>query len=102
MGREWAMIEGSVREKPNRCHIANGRQQRLMMWGPPKTLRDLIWAGINTIADGGEPPPLLVITTAQGEELDAGEVRRHVRLGEIAGLEVTHTSLRVTRVTPQT
>lgn len=100
MGPEWSMLEHSVREKPNRCVIAADANRRLMMWGPPPTLRDMIWAGINVIADGREPEPLIVITAQQGEELNAGEKRRHVQLGKIAGLEVAHTTLRTTRVDP--
>jgi hypothetical protein len=100
MGPEWSMLEATIRQKPNSCHIVNGDGRRLMMWGPPNTFRDLVWAGINVMADGIHPKPLVVVTSPQGEELDIGEKRRHVRLGAIAGLDVRHTSLRVTRVTP--
>lgn len=98
LGRDWADVDGTIREKPNRCVITNGREQRLMIWGPPKTLRDLVWAGINSIADNRQPTPLLVVATPRGDVLSESEKQRHVRLGQIAGLEVTHTVLRVTRV----
>jgi hypothetical protein len=97
LGPGWDAIDGTIREKPNRCVISNGHDERLMMWGPPKTLRDTVWAGINAVADG-LPTPLLVVATPQGQVLDDGEKRRHVRLGRLAGLDVRHTVLRITHV----
>jgi hypothetical protein len=99
MGSEWSVMEATIREKPNRCVIDDGRQERLMMWGPPKTLRDLVWAGLNAVADGNELP-LVVVTIPQGHELHSGEKKRHVELGRVAGLDVRHTTLRTVRVTP--
>jgi hypothetical protein len=64
-------------------------------------LRDLVWAGIIAIADEREPAPLIVVAAPRGEALSQGEMKRHLRIGEIAGLEVRHTNLRVTRVAPQ-
>ena len=98
MGAGWSVLEDTIREKPNRCVICDGHEERLMMWGPAKTLRDLVWAGINTVVDGVEPAPLLVVASPQGHELGPGEKTRHAELGHTAGLEVRHTVLRVTRV----
>lgn len=97
-GDRWNAVDRTIREKPNRCVITDGNDERLMIWGPPKVLRDLVWAGINAVADGGESPPLIVVASPRGESLGPGDIRRHVRIGEIAGLEVRHTTLRVTRV----
>jgi hypothetical protein len=97
----WDAVDGTIREKPNRCVISDGRDKRLMIWGPPKVLRDLVWAGITAVADGREPAPLIVVASPYGESLDQGEIKRHIRIGEIAGLEVRHTTLRVTRVVPR-
>lgn len=101
LGKHWDAVEGTVREKPNRCVISNGQDKRLMIWGPPKVLRDLVWAGITAVADGGGPAPLVVVAAPRGESLGQAEMKRHVRVGEIAGLEVRHTTLRVTRVVPR-
>ena len=92
LGTGWDAVEGTLREKPNRCVISNGQDQRLMMWGPPKTLRDIMWAGINAVADE-EPTPILVVAITHGQPLDAGEKRRHVHLGSLAGLDVRHVTL---------
>jgi hypothetical protein len=100
LGNSWDMVEGTIGEKPNRCVISDGRDKRLMIWGPPKVLRDLVWAGINAVADGLQPVPLLVVSAPRGLVLAEGEMQRHIRLGSIAGLEVRHTVLRLTRVKP--
>lgn len=97
LGEGWRAVDGTIVEKPNRCVVTNGREKRLMMWGPPKTLRDIVWAGINARADD-DPTPLLVVAVHQGHILDEGEKRRHAQLAGYAGLEVRHTVLRATRV----
>jgi hypothetical protein len=99
LGEGWDLVEATIREKPNRCLISSGGEERLMIWGPPKTFRDMIWAGINALADG-LATPLLVVATPQGHVLDEGEKRRHIQLGRLAGLDVRHTALRLTRVIP--
>jgi hypothetical protein len=101
LGEGWDLVDGTIREKPNRCVITNHCGERLMIWGPPKTLRDLVWAGINAIAGNPELRPLLVVASPRGEALSDWEMQRHIRLGQIAGLDVHHTVLRVTRVTPE-
>lgn len=98
MGASWDTLNSTIREKPNRCEISDGINKRLMIWGPPKVLRDLVWAGIIAVADGREPTPLIVVAAPRGESLDQSEIKRHVRIGKIAGLEVRHTTLRITRV----
>jgi hypothetical protein len=101
LGEDWDAIDGTISEKPNRCVVSNGHDKRLMMWGPPKVLRDLVWAGINAIADSRQPPPVLVVAAPHGDVVSESEKQRHIRLGQIASLDVRHTVLRVTRVTPQ-
>jgi hypothetical protein len=101
LGEDWDLVDGTIREKPNRCLVSNHRGERLMIWGPPKTLRDLVWAGIIAVADNREPRPLLVVATPRGDVLGDREKQRHIRLGQIAGLDVHHTILRVTRVAPR-
>lgn len=98
LGDGWDASEETIREKPNRCFISDDSEERLMMWGPPRTLRDIMWAGINALADG-QPKPLLVVTIPYSTRMDDGEMRRHVLLGEIAGLDVRHATLRPTAVT---
>jgi hypothetical protein len=93
LGDSWDMVEGTIREKPNRCLISDGRHERLMIWGPPKTLRDMVWAGINAVVDR-EPEPLLIVASSPGQAPDSGEKSRYVVLGEITGLDIMHTVVR--------
>lgn len=93
LGGSWDMVDGTVREKPNRCLVSDGRHERLMLWGPPKTLRDMVWAGINAVVDR-EPDPLLVVASSPGQVPDSGERRRHLLLGEITRLDIRHTIVR--------
>lgn len=101
LGDEWRAVDGTIREKPNRCIVSDNHQKRLMIWGPPRTLRDLVWAGITTIADGREPAPIIVVASPRGESPSPGEMKRHIRIGEIANLDVQHTTLRLIRVPAQ-
>jgi hypothetical protein len=86
LSEDWDAIEGSIEEKPIRCLISDRYQERLMIWGPPETLRDMVWRGIIATADH-EPVPLLVVAFSYGHSLDDGEKRRNVLLGKIAGLD---------------
>ena len=97
LGVGWDAVDGTVAEKPNRCVVSDGQEERLMMWGPPKALRDIVWAGINARADN-DPTPILVVAVQHGQMLNDGEKRRHTQLAGYAGLEVRHAVLRPTRV----
>jgi hypothetical protein len=98
LGYSWDAINDTIRQKPNRCLISDGNNMRLMIWGPPKTLRDLIWAAIVAVADARDSAPLIVVATPRGETLSQSEKTRHVRIGQVADLDVRHTTLRSVRV----
>lgn len=98
-GASWRVVDGTVQEKPNRCRITDAHTERLMIWGPPSNLRALIWAGLNSAIDG-EPAPSIVVTTLQGQPLGHGERQRHIALGQRAGIDIFHTTLRPTIESP--
>lgn len=98
LGGDWRALDGTIREKPNRCVVSDDDQQRLMIWGPRRTLRDLVWAGITAIADGREPTPVIVVASPRGESPSQEDMKRHIRIGEIANLDIRHTTLRLIRV----
>jgi hypothetical protein len=98
LGDSWRAVDGTIREKPNRCLISDGLQERLMIWGPPRTLRDLVWAGIVATADGREPTPVIVVASQRGESPSQAEVRHHTRIGQIASLDIRHTTLHLTHI----
>ncbi|MFI8927682.1 hypothetical protein ACIG3E_08410 [Streptomyces sp. NPDC053474] len=96
LGEDWAVLSGTLREKPNRCHVTDGNHQKLLIWGNPRNLKSLVWAGLNARVDG-LPAPLVVISLLQGERLPDSERRRHKRLCELAGLDVQVITTRATR-----
>jgi hypothetical protein len=96
-GQSWDSID-PIHEKPLRCRVTNGQKDRLLIWGPPLTLRDLVWAGINAMVDQ-EPTPLLIIAIPFGQHFGEAEKRRHANLCQVAGLEVQHLVVRATKVT---
>jgi len=93
LGSEWVVREQTIRVKPNRCEVSDGRSSRLMIWGKSANFRALIWAGINAEVDH-EPTPLLVVVSRQGQRLSDGEITRHILLARQVKIEVRHTILR--------
>lgn len=93
LGKGAVVIDGSVREKPNRCRVLLDSSEVLMFWDKVRNLQNLVWAGLNTLVDDGYSP-ILVVTLFQGEKLSDGERRRHQELCHRAGLEVRHVTVR--------
>ncbi|MFC9818574.1 hypothetical protein ACFWG6_07005 [Streptomyces erythrochromogenes] len=93
LGKAAVVIDGSVREKPNRCRVLLGPSELLMFWDKVRNLQNLVWAGLNTLVDEGSSP-VLVLTLLQGEKLSDNERRRHQEICRRAGLEVRHVTVR--------
>lgn len=98
LGEDWTVLSGTLREKPNRCQVTDGQGQKLMIWGNPRNLKSLVWAGLNARVDG-LPSPIVVISLLQGERLTESERRRHQKVCELAGLDVRVITTRATRTT---
>ncbi|TXS35109.1 hypothetical protein EAO75_45405 [Streptomyces sp. uw30] len=98
LGEDWSVLGGTLQEKPNRCQVTDGRRQMLMIWGSPRNLKSLVWAGLNARVDG-LPPPVAVINLLQGERLTESEQQRYERVCELAGLDVRVITTRATRTT---
>jgi hypothetical protein len=92
-GVEWAPLEGTVKDKPNRCIVSDGGNQLVqMLWGPPRAFQSLVWASLNAVIDQ-QPMPVMVVLTRQGERLTDGQVGRHRRIAERIGIEVRHLTV---------
>lgn len=98
LGEDWTVLSGTLREKPNRCQVTDGQGQMLMIWGAPRNLKSLVWAGLNARVDA-LPSPIVVINLLQGERLTENERRRHQKVCELAGLAVRVITTRTTRST---
>ncbi|MGI5437769.1 hypothetical protein ACQEV4_10120 [Streptomyces shenzhenensis] len=99
LGEDWTVLSGTLREKPNRCQVTDGQKQMLLIWGNPRNLKSLVWAGLNARVDK-LPPPIVVISLLQGERLTESERRRHQEVCKLAGLNVRVITSRATRTTP--
>jgi hypothetical protein len=97
LGPNWRADLSTLDIKPTQCVVKGPGSERLMMWAPPQSLQDLIWAGINAKVDH-RPEPLLIVGLAQGQRLSEGEQARQRLIAEVAGLNLIHTTLRLMRV----
>lgn len=98
MGEDWTVLGGTLQEKPNRCQVTDGRSRMLMIWGNPRNLKSLVWAGLNARVDR-LPSPVVVINLLQGERLTESERRRHQNVCELVSLDVRVITTRATRTT---
>lgn len=97
LGADWAVVGGSVGEKPMRCHVELGDARRLVIWGPEPSLKELFWhAAVHLLTDTDDEDPLIVITKRGNAPLDATLWRRAKALGELIGCDVAQVSLAVT------
>jgi hypothetical protein len=98
-GAEWTPIEGTVKDKPNRCTVGDGSNRIGMVWGPPRAFQSLVWASLNAVVDD-LPTPVMVVVTRQGERLTNGQIDRHRRIAARIGVEVSHLTVSATRNRP--
>lgn len=88
-GEGWSAQESTLKIKPNKCVVGRSDATALMIWGYPKKLGDLVWAGIEAKVDR-TPQPRLVITVPQGTRLSESEKQRHKDLANVASLDLVH------------
>ncbi len=92
-GAEWVPMEGTLKDKPNRCTVSDGGDQLAqMLWGPPRAFQSLVWASLNAVVDE-QPTPIMVVVSRQGERLTDGQIGRHRRIGRRIGVEVRHLTV---------
>ena len=70
-----------------------------MLWGSPKALRDLIWAAMVAKVDSAANV-VVVLCCTRAEHLTEADRKRHISLGELAGIPVIHTDVTKRRVLP--
>jgi hypothetical protein len=91
-GSSWTTRSGTLRTKPNRVVIESGDASRLMLWGGRRALRDLVWAAMVAQVDDAAAT-VVVLCATRAEHMTDAERKRHVALGELAGVEVVHTDV---------
>lgn len=95
----WHVVEGSIRDKPNGCLITKGDERVEMIWGPPRAFQSLVWAALNAVVDGAQPP-VIVVVTHQGERLAEGQVARHQKMGQVLNVVVRHVTANTEPASP--
>jgi hypothetical protein len=92
-GADWAPLEGTLKDKPNRCTLSDrGGKLAQILWGPPRAFQSLVWASLNAVVDD-QPTPVMVVVTRQGERLTDGQVGRHRRIARRIDVEVRHLTV---------
>lgn len=97
LGNDWAVVDGSVGEKPMRCTAERGGSRRLLVWGPETSLKELFWhAAMHVAEHGADDSPLIVVTRRGNAPVDTALWRRATRLAELIGCDAMQASLGVT------
>jgi hypothetical protein len=93
LGDEWAIVPGSIGEKPMHCLVADGVQQRYVCWGKPSAFRDLLWAAVNK-ALGSSIRPMIVVYLSEGKTISARQRRLHERIADHCALDLAYVHRR--------
>ncbi|OBB00970.1 hypothetical protein A5666_08540 [Mycolicibacterium fortuitum] len=87
LGDDWAVVPGSVEQKPMRCRAAcTAGQEANLTWGPYRSLRDLHWAASGARV-GGEQRVAVVITRPTMAPLPADKWARVESFCALIGVE---------------
>jgi hypothetical protein len=99
-GSSWVADPHTLRTKPNRVVITDGSVDRLMLWGRPRALRDLMWAAMVALVDDAANPVVVLCSTRSVHLTDA-ERKRHIALGDLVGIVIVHTDVTLRSVQTQ-
>ncbi|MFF5517630.1 serine/threonine-protein kinase [Streptomyces coeruleorubidus] len=101
-GAGFSVVPGSVAQKPLRCYASNGVSDGFAVWGPAKSLRDLLWSALNEAAavPGDPASPVVVVTSDYGEPVRAEDRARQQRLAEHSGVRLLHLRRKMVRRSP--
>jgi hypothetical protein len=94
LGDAWAVLPGSIGEKPMHCLVTNGAQQRYVCWGKPSAFRDLLWAAVNK-ALGSTTRPMMVVYLREGKSLSPRQKHLHERIAEHCTLDLAYVHRRL-------
>ncbi|MFL6140369.1 MAG: hypothetical protein ACJ72N_00675 [Labedaea sp.] len=94
LGETWTIVPGSVGEKPMHCLVTDGKNQRYVCWGKPRTFRDLLWAAINK-ALTATSRPMMVVYLSEGKTVNAELRRVHERIAGHCSLDLAYVHRRL-------
>ena len=97
LGNGWTLVTDSIEEKPMRCLAQSGDQMKFLIWGPTKSLRDLVWQATVTLAENPHTAITLVITRPSATRLTGDIWSLAERLSKVIGVECRQVTYAVSR-----
>ena len=94
LGADWKIRQGSLDEKPMHCLAESGVAQRYVCWGPPNTIRDLVWAALNQ-AITMSTRPTIIVTLQDGLVVPAGERARQAKIADHCAIDIHYVKRNV-------
>lgn len=97
LGGGWKLIIDSVEEKPMRCLAQSDDQMKFLIWGPTKSLKDLVWQATVTLAENRQTSITLVITRPSATRLTGDSWSLAERLSNVIGVDCKQVTYAVGR-----
>jgi len=97
LGKGWRLVDNSVGEKPMRCRAQLGDQAQFLIWGPTKSLKDLVWQASVTLAENPHTAITLVITRPSAARLDGDAWALAEKLSKVLDVECKQVTYAVGR-----
>ena len=90
LGADWHLVPESTRVKPLRCLAERGMERTLVVWGPSRDFKHLLWAALKATDAKAQPPAQVVVTETFERQTPATERERQRRFARRCGFEVSH------------
>ena len=94
LGDKWAVVPGTLDEKPLHCMATDGNQDRYVCWGKPGTFRDLVWAAVKMAVKLGNRP-MVIVSIRDGQDVNGEERREQERIAAHCGIDIRHIHRRL-------
>lgn len=92
-GAPWAPVPASLRLKPLRCIAQSGSETRLLVWGPPRDFKHLLWAALEATDAPDGPQAVVAVVVPSGQGISPFDRERQRRLGHRCDVLVRHLQL---------
>lgn len=97
LGKGWTLVADSVKEKPMRCLAQSRDQAKFLIWGPTKSLKDLVWQASVTLAENPHTAITLVITKSSATRLMGDRWTLAEKLAKVLDVECKQVTYAVSR-----
>ena len=97
LGKGWTLVADSVEEKPMRCLARSRDQTKFLIWGPTKSLKDLVWQASVTLAEHPHTAITLVITKPSAARLMGDRWTLAEKLAKVLDVECKQVTYAVSR-----